>query len=171
MNSSPTQDLGHLREQCPRRERLLEELGVQVAGIEGRNGIARIARDIEDLEVRIPASEALGELIANCVVKELPEIATVARHLDARDGKVYVDYLQNGHGRLLVAPYSARPVPRATASMPLGWNQVSSRLDMHKYDLRTVPRLLEKQKADPFESVLTEAADLNQSLALLAEAL
>jgi bifunctional non-homologous end joining protein LigD len=103
------------------------------------------------------------------VVKQLPEIATVERHLDARDGKVYVDYLQNGHGRLLVAPYSVRPVPRACVSMPLRWNQVTSRLDMFRYDLRTVPGLLAKQKADPFEALFTSVADLNRSLALLVE--
>ncbi|MEX2124791.1 MAG: DNA ligase D [Woeseia sp.] len=114
-------------------------------------------------------SRAMAELLANCVVKQLPGIATVERHLDARDGKVYVDYLQNGHGRLLVAPYSVRPVPQATASMPLNWNQVTSRLDMFRYDLRTLPRLLAKQKVDPFEQLFTEVADLNRSLALIPE--
>ena len=116
-------------------------------------------------------SRALAELLANCVVRQLPDIATVARHLDARDGKVYVDYLQNGHGRLLVAPYSVRPVPRATVSMPLHWNQVTAKLDMHKFDLRTVPTLLAKQKKDPFASLFDEVADLNRSLALLTEVL
>ncbi|HSG64144.1 MAG TPA: DNA ligase D [Gammaproteobacteria bacterium] len=114
-------------------------------------------------------SRALAELLANCVVKALPEIATVERHLDARGGKVYVDYLQNGHGRLLVAPYSVRPVPRATVSMPLDWNQVTKRLDMFKYDLHTVPRLLAKQKADPFATLFSKSADLGKSLALLTE--
>jgi bifunctional non-homologous end joining protein LigD len=114
-------------------------------------------------------SRTMAELLANCVVKQLPEIATVERHLDARDGKVYVDYLQNGHGRLLVAPYSVRPVPRAAVSMPLNWNQVTSRLDMFKYNLRTVPELLAKQKVDPFATLFGQAADLNRSLALLTE--
>ena len=114
-------------------------------------------------------SRAMAELLANCVVKRLPEIATVARHLDSREGKVYVDYLQNGHGRLLVAPYSVRPVPRATVSMPLHWKQVTAKLDMHKFDLRTVPALLARQKLDPFEHLFTEVADLNRSLTLLAE--
>jgi bifunctional non-homologous end joining protein LigD len=116
-------------------------------------------------------SRSFAELLANCVVKELPEIATVARQLDAREGKVYVDYLQNGHGRLLVAPYSVRPVPGATVSMPLNWSQVTARLDMHKYDIRTAPPLLAKQKADPFAGLFTEVADLPQSLARLAESL
>jgi bifunctional non-homologous end joining protein LigD len=113
-------------------------------------------------------SRALAELLANCIVRQLPDIATVARHLDARDGKVYVDYLQNGHGRLLVAPYSVRPVPRATVSMPLNWNQVTAKLDMHKFDLKTVPALLAKQKRDQFANLFSEIADLQRSLSLLA---
>jgi bifunctional non-homologous end joining protein LigD len=116
-------------------------------------------------------SRQLAELLANWVVKELPEISTVQRHLDAREGKVYLDYLQNGHGRLLVAPYSVRPVPGATVSMPLDWKQVTKRLDMHRYTLRTVPVLLAKQKADPFAGLFTEVADLPASLARLSELL
>jgi bifunctional non-homologous end joining protein LigD len=116
-------------------------------------------------------SRALAELLANWAVKELPEIATVQRQLEAREGKVYVDYLQNGHGRLLVAPYSVRPVPGATVSMPLHWKQVTARLDMHRYTMRTVPALLAKQKDDPFRGLLTEAADLPECLARLADVL
>jgi bifunctional non-homologous end joining protein LigD len=116
-------------------------------------------------------SRAFAELLANCVVQKLPDIATVARQLDAREGKVYVDYLQNGHGRLLVAPYSVRPVPGASVSMPLNWSQVTGRLDMHKYTIRTAPPLLAKQKADPFAGLFTEVADLPQSLARLAESM
>jgi len=70
---------------------------------------------------------------------------------------------------LLVAPYSVRTVPRAAVSMPLRWNQVTSRLDMFKFNLRTVPGLLAKQKTDPFAALFTEVADLNRSLALLVE--
>jgi bifunctional non-homologous end joining protein LigD len=116
-------------------------------------------------------SRQLAELLAHWVVKELPEIATVQRQLDAREGKVYVDYLQNGHGRLLVAPYSVRPVPGATVSMPLDWKQVTKRLDMHRYTLDTVPGLLAKQKEDPFAGLFREVADLPASLARLAELL
>jgi bifunctional non-homologous end joining protein LigD len=114
-------------------------------------------------------SRALAELLANCIVRELPEIATVARHIDAREGKVYIDYLQNGHGKLLVAPYSVRPVPHATVSMPLRWNQVTSKLDMGRYTMKTAPALLAKQKSDPLEGLLSDAADLPACLERLKE--
>ena len=116
-------------------------------------------------------SRAMAEVLANWIVKELPGIATVQRHLDAREGKVYVDYLQNGHGRLLVAPYSVRPVPGATVSWPLDWKQVNAKLDMRRYTLRTVPGLLAKQKVDPFAGLFIEIADLPESLGRLSELL
>ena len=56
---------------------------------------------------------------------ELPEIATIARQVSRRDGRVYVDYLQNGSGKLLVAPFSVRPLPGAPVSMPLAWREVN----------------------------------------------
>ena len=116
-------------------------------------------------------SRSMAELLARLIVRRLPDIATIRRHVQSRDGKVYVDYLQNGHGRLLVAPYSARPVVGAMVSMPLRWEQVTSRLDMRRYTIKTVPRLLAKQKEDPLAPVLREAADLPAALDRLARLL
>jgi bifunctional non-homologous end joining protein LigD len=42
--------------------------------------------------------QMLAELIARLVVQRRPEIATIARAVRAREGKVYVDFGQNGHG-------------------------------------------------------------------------
>ena len=47
------------------------------------------------------------------------DIATITRHVTKRGDKVYLDYLQNRHGQLIVAPFSVRPLPGATVSMPL----------------------------------------------------
>ena len=90
-------------------------------------------------------SRTLGQLLGQIVVAERPDIATLTRNPDRREGKVYVDFVQNGHGRLLVAPYSARPVPRAAVSMPISWKQVNGRLDMFRYNLKTVRAYLLKE--------------------------
>jgi bifunctional non-homologous end joining protein LigD len=116
-------------------------------------------------------SRNLAELLAHWAVKTLPEVATVQRHIEARDGKVYVDYLQNGHGRLLVAPFSVRPVPGAAVSMPLRWGQVSAKLDMHRYNMLSVPKLMAKMKSDPLLDMFNAAADLTVSMARLQDAL
>jgi bifunctional non-homologous end joining protein LigD len=111
----------------------------------------------------------LAELLARLVVSDLPAVASVARLPPARRGKVYVDALQNGFGKLLVAPYSVRPRPRAPVSTPLEWSELSERLDPADWNLETVPRRLARIKRDPMRPVLEEAADIPRALALLAE--
>jgi bifunctional non-homologous end joining protein LigD len=55
---------------------------------------------------------------------------------------VYVDYLQNGRGKLIAAPLCVRPRPAAPVSMPLAWREVSSRLVPSRYTIKTaIPRL------------------------------
>ena len=113
----------------------------------------------------------LGELLARVLVADMGEIATIARALDARDGKVYVDFLQNGHGKLLVAPFSARPVPGAMVSTPLNWSEVTSRLDPSRFTIETVPARMKKLKEDPLASVLEVAPDLPHALERLGKRL
>jgi bifunctional non-homologous end joining protein LigD len=113
-------------------------------------------------------SKQLGELIARAIVKRLPAIATVERNPAKRAGKVYVDFLQNGHGKLLVAPYSARPVARAQVSAPLHWKEVRPGLSLADYTIKSMPKRLAKLKRDPLLHVLDEEADLLGALGRLA---
>jgi bifunctional non-homologous end joining protein LigD len=109
-------------------------------------------------------SRMLGELLARVLVTEMGEIATIARALDARDGKVYIDFLQNGHGKLLVAPFSARPVPGAQVSTPLRWSEATARLDPSRFTIETVPARMKKIKEDPIAGVLEDTPDLARAL-------
>jgi bifunctional non-homologous end joining protein LigD len=113
---------------------------------------------------------SFGELLARVLVGELPEIATVTRQVSRRGGKVYVDYLQNVEGQLIVAPFSVRPLPGAPVSTPLEWREVTARLDIRKFTIRTVPKRLERMKQDPLRDVLTMSPDLGAALAALSEA-
>jgi bifunctional non-homologous end joining protein LigD len=113
----------------------------------------------------------LGELIARVVADRLPDIATAARLSGSRGGRVYVDFLQNGHGKLLAAPFSARPVPGALVSTPLEWDEVNEDLSPAGFTIRTVPERLEKAERDPLLPVLSEKPDLARAIARLAERL
>lgn len=116
-------------------------------------------------------SRTLGEILARAVERELPEIATTERRIGSRAGKVYVDYLQNGHGKTIAGPFSARPVPGASASAPLSWSEVGPRLDPKKFTIATLPERMKRLKADPLAPVLTEKPDLRGALAALTERL
>ncbi len=114
-------------------------------------------------------SRQIAELLARILVDRLPAIATTLRSIPARKGRVYVDALQNGRGKLLAAPYSVRPHPGAPVSTPLAWSEVSSELDVRSHNLRTVPKRLETLAEDPLLPVLSVQPDLMTALAKLAE--
>ncbi len=114
-------------------------------------------------------SRSLGELLARVLVSGLPEIATITRAVSRRGGKVYVDYLQNVSGQLLAAPFSVRPLPGAPVSTPLEWREVTDRLDIRAFTIRTVPARMRKRKTDPLVGVLDQAPDLGRALERLAE--
>jgi bifunctional non-homologous end joining protein LigD len=111
-------------------------------------------------------AKALAEVLARVVCAELPEIATIARPLAARGGKVYVDWLQNGRGKLIAAPLSVRPRPGAPVSMPLPWEKVTRRLDPARFTIRSAPALL-RRGGDPCREVLSTAIDVPRVLAAL----
>jgi bifunctional non-homologous end joining protein LigD len=102
----------------------------------------------------------LGGLLARVIATELPDIATVTRQVGKRGGRVYLDYVQNGHGRLLVAPFSVRPLPGAPVSMPLEWREVTPRLDIRKFTIKSAPARLQKLASDPLLPVLEAQPDL-----------
>jgi bifunctional non-homologous end joining protein LigD len=110
----------------------------------------------------------VAELLARRIVLELPELATITRVIDRRGGKVYLDYLQNGHGKLLVAPFSVRPLAGAPVSLPLRWSDVTGRLDIRKHTIRTAAKRLSRM-GDPLLPVLTETPDLLRALEALAQ--
>ncbi|MEO0971533.1 MAG: DNA ligase D [Pseudomonadota bacterium] len=120
-------------------------------------------------QVSYEQSRTLSELLARIAVAALPEIATITRSLERRGKRVYIDYLQNGHGRLLVAPYSVRPLPGAPVSMPLAWREVKRGLDTRRYTIANAMRRLRSLKRDPWEGLLTLRPDLNQILEALAK--
>jgi bifunctional non-homologous end joining protein LigD len=105
-----------------------------------------------------------ARLLAILGVEAEPQLATVARSVRARGGKVYIDFGQNGHGRTIVAPFSVRPLPGAPVSCPLRWEEVTTRLDPRRFTIKTAPARFEKL-GDPLAPVRESAIDMAAALA------
>jgi bifunctional non-homologous end joining protein LigD len=114
-------------------------------------------------------TRTLGELLARLVLRELKDIATITRHVTKRGDKVYLDYLQNRHGQLIVAPFSVRPLPGASVSMPLEWHEVNESLDPRAFTIMTAIGRMEKLGADPVLPVIDAKPDLVEVLERLAK--
>lgn len=108
-------------------------------------------------------SRSLAELLARAVEAELPDVSTTARPVGARGGRVYLDFMQNGRGKTVVAPYSVRPWPGAPVSVPLRWSEVNARLDPARFTIRTVPSRA-RRGPDPLLPVLDGKPDLLPAL-------
>jgi len=135
---------------------------IKTSGSSGLHVMIPLGRQMTCEQCRL-----LAELLARVVVRRLPEIATITRQVSRREGRVYVDYLQNGHGRLLVAPFSVRPLPGAPVSIPLEWKEVTAKLDIRRFTIKTAPERLAKKNTDPLAPVLTESPDLAHALGRL----
>ncbi len=103
--------------------------------------------------------------VAQLIHEEQPDVTSLERSVDKRKGLIYLDYLQNRHGQTVAAPYSARPKPGATVSMPLFWEEVDEDLQMKNFHIKNVPAIL-KNRDDPWKEIKTTKPDLLKALKL-----
>ena len=111
-------------------------------------------------------TRTFARLLATLAVQAEPAIATIARMIRTREGKVYVDFGQNGRGQTIVSPFSVRPLPGAPVSWPLRWSEVTAQLDPTRFTIRTAPERLAKD-GDPMAAVLGEGVDIAAALGRL----
>jgi bifunctional non-homologous end joining protein LigD len=104
-----------------------------------------------------------ARLLAILGTESVPDISTIARPLAARGGKVYIDFGQNGYGVTIAAPFAVRPLPGATVSCPLLWEEVNGRLHPARFTIKTVPERFRKMK-DPMAPIFRKAIDLASAL-------
>ena len=101
----------------------------------------------------------------------LPKTTTLERSLSKRSPKqIYLDHLQNRKGQTLASVYSIRPKPGATVSTPLEWDEVKPGLDLQDFNIRTVPKRVEKS-GDLFKGVLGKTSFSLQKIASALEKL
>ncbi|HXB91637.1 MAG TPA: DNA ligase D [Puia sp.] len=108
--------------------------------------------------------QLFGKLIATRVHSELPGYTSIERLTNNRKGKIYVDYLQNRPKATLAAPYSVRPRPGATVSMPLHWEEVRKGLKLSDFNMSNALARV-KSEGDLFKPVLGKGIDLKKILA------
>jgi bifunctional non-homologous end joining protein LigD len=109
------------------------------------------------------AVRSFAELVMRIVERHLPRTTTIERALKKRNGRIYLDYLQNTKGQTLASVYSIRPKPGATVSAPLFWKEVKTGLHPLQFNIRNMARRLEKN-GDLFSGILTGKINLKKCL-------
>jgi bifunctional non-homologous end joining protein LigD len=106
-------------------------------------------------------SKEFARIIATLVHQEIPKFTSIERLRDNRKGKMYIDFLQNRPKATVAAPYSVRPKPGATVSMPIHWEEVKKGLKMADFTIFNVMDRL-KNEGDIFKNVLGKGIDLKK---------
>ena len=113
-------------------------------------------------------SKELGRSIATLVHKQIPQYTSIERLTANRSGKMYIDFLQNRPQATVAAPYSLRPKPGATVSMPLHWDEVKKGLKMKDFTIfNAVARI--REQGDIFKGVLGKGIDLKKTRKLITD--
>lgn len=104
-------------------------------------------------------SKEFARIIVTLVNRELPKTTSIERVVADRKGKIYLDFLQNRDQATIAAPYSLRPKPGATVSMPLHWDEVKKGLQMKDFNIyNAVSRA--NEVGDLFKPVLGKGINL-----------
>ncbi len=115
-------------------------------------------------------SKEFARKIATLVHRELPEFTSIERIVNNRKGKMYVDFLQNRPQATLAAPYSVRPKPGATVSMPLHWEEVKPGLKMKDFTVKNAIARM-RNEGDIFKPVLGKGINMKAALTKLEKML
>lgn len=92
---------------------------------------------------------------------QAPERVTLERRVSRRQGRVYVDYLQNAQGKTLVSVFCPRPLPGAPVSFPVGWDDLA-RVTPADFTIRNAVEALERM-GDAFKPVLHDRQRLDDA--------
>ena len=108
-------------------------------------------------------SQMFAKLIVTIVHEQLPAFTSMERQIKNRNGKMYLDFLQNRPGATIASPYSLRPKPGATVSMPLHWDEVKKGLTMKDFTIQnSIERI--KNEGDLFKGTLQKGIDIAKAL-------
>jgi bifunctional non-homologous end joining protein LigD len=104
------------------------------------------------------------------VHREIPGYTSLERSPSKRKGKIYLDFLQNRSIQTIAAPYSLRPKPGATVSMPLEWDEVKTGLSMKDFTINNAYSRI-RNSPDIFKPVLGKGIVLEKVLQKLEQLL
>lgn len=77
-------------------------------------------------------------------------VAEFARSKDP--GTIFIDYLQNGRGRTMAAPYSLRATAGATVSAPISWDNLRHGIHPEDFNIQTMLSGSEEPWRDIFDT-------------------
>lgn len=128
---------------------LLEELGLQswlkTSGGKGLHVVVPLSSRLDYESVK-----DFSEAVVRHLAKTIPSRFVAKSGPANRVGKVFVDYLRNGHGQTTAAAFSARARPGLGVSMPISWDALGALKSGSQWTIATAREYLSFEQTDPW---------------------
>jgi bifunctional non-homologous end joining protein LigD len=145
---------------------LLTELGLQgwlkTSGGKGLHIVVPLAPKFDYDTVK-----GLSQAIVQHLARTIPSRFVAKSGPANRVGKVFVDYLRNGHGATTAAAFSARARPGLGVSMPIAWDDLGALKGGAQWSIATAREQLSFQTTDPWAGFWTAKQRLTVAFKLL----
>ena len=141
----------------------LEELGLQswvkTTGGKGLHVVVPVARrhgwdEVKDFS-RAVAVDFAGRYPGQYITK-----STIAK----RKGKIFLDYLRNGRGATAISAFCIRARPSAAVSVPVAWDELTTKLRSDDFRPDAVVARLKKLKRDPWEGFFNTRQSITKKM-------
>ena len=146
---------------------LLAELGLEAwlktSGGKGLHVVVPLAPKL-DYEVVKGFSQAAVQHLA----RTIPSRFVAKSGSNNRVGKIFVDYLRNGHSQTTAAAFSARARPGMGVSMPVSWESLKDLKSGAMWSIATAREYLSFQGDDPWAGYWKSRQTLTKAIKALA---
>ena len=149
----------HVQEAALLVRAMLDELGLE-SWLKTSGG--------KGLHVVVPIAPKLGhdvvknfsQVVVQHLAKTIPQRFVAKSGGANRVGRIFVDYLRNGHGQTTAAAFSARSRPGLGVSMPVAWEQLTALKSAAQWSIATAREYLSFQTGDPWSAYWTSKQSL-----------
>lgn len=158
----------HVQEAAVLTRGLLEQLGLQAwlktSGGKGLHVVVPLAPKLDYETVK-----DFSQKVVQHMAKVIPSRFVAKSGGSNRVGKIFVDYLRNGHGQTTAAAFSARARPGLGVSMPVAWEQLQELKSGAHWNIATAPGYLAQRAVDPWADYWKSKQTLTNALKLLGK--
>ena len=157
----------HLQEAAELMRTLLSELGLnawlKTSGGKGLHVVVPLARKFDYAVVK-----GFSQAIVQHMAKTIPQRFVAKSGGANRVGKIFIDYLRNGHGQTTVAAFSARARPGMGVSMPVSWERLPTLKSAAQWTIASAREYLSFEKDDPWAAYWKSRQSLTRAMQALA---
>jgi bifunctional non-homologous end joining protein LigD len=158
-----------VREAAMLTRTLLDELGLaawlKTSGGKGLHVVVPITPKLDYETVKTFSQAAVAHL-----ARTIPSRFVAKSGAANRIGKVFVDYLRNGHGATTAAAFSARARPGLGVSMPIAWEELPGLKGGAQWNIATAREHLSFQQDDPWAACFGTKQTLTAAMKVLGMA-